>query len=457
MMNTEQSAIIGKSRLSAGKKIFFSLLVAFVGLLIVLTALEVFYRITAAPQKEKLKEVFKRVNQRPLMIDPKLGMIFKPYVETTLSNGTEYSVTQRSNRYGFLDRDRDWTQKDANTYRILLLGDSYVEACQVEIKNKVHVLLEEKLNASLSGKKKIETVALGFSGMGTCNELAFYENLGRQFKADLVVLLFILNDYANNSPALQAINEGWHPLKAPRYFLELDHTKNTVVQLPIQTDYQKYGIPVKIPPPVPEPEGIQFLDSWLSSSKAYGHYRGSIRHAMLGGEEQARVDDVFTQRIKFLQKDSFFGPKLKDWNYPDDFDMNIMFYSDTMPQVFTEALQLTDVALQILQQSCKRDGASLLVCAGHFLTTSKTSRVYANRTFTPSKALQRLKETTAKRQIPLLDLYEVFTSRGDIQDVTWKEDGHWNLNGHAWAAEGLAEFLSTQKWFQDKIEPSAKK
>ncbi|PYQ23833.1 MAG: hypothetical protein DMF81_07510 [Acidobacteria bacterium] len=51
------------------------------------------------------------------------------------------------NSHGFRDYERTW-EKPPNTYRILVLGDSYVEAFQVPLERAFPALLEVRLNAA---------------------------------------------------------------------------------------------------------------------------------------------------------------------------------------------------------------------------------------------------------------------------------------------------------------------
>ena len=421
------------------KKALFIFLALGIFSLIPLILVEVGMRILAEPKPEKLYE---DVNQRPVTFSDDLGMVFAPRQKTTRSNGYDYHVTQFTNNFGFLDKDRK-LEKEEGTFRILVLGDSYVEAVQVGVPQKFHSLLEGFLNNS-TPPKKVECIALGFSGMGTSNQLLFYENLGRKFKADLVVYLFIANDFWNNSPTIHGICEGWHPAKGPRFFLELDHNTNNIVTFPPARDYSRYMIPTSpVPKMVNKPLPTDALLSW---SMLYQESRSTLKNYFQQSERESIIDSLMTQRIKFLRKnDKFFGPKLEGWNYPDDLSPQAMFYAESMPRVFNEALNLTDIALKRLKSKVERDGAQLIMATGPFCTDLKMTGEKKGRKVSPTKLSDRIQTLATKNEIPLINLYENFLKHGEIKETRWPRDGHFNLKGHRLTALALRDHILENK------------
>ena len=156
----------------------------------------------------------------PTIFDRRVGLILKPGSEMQSTNYSDYSLTQRANSLGFLDREPRGA-KEPRAFRILALGDSFVEAQQVPIAEKFHVLLEGMLTKRFP-ERRFETEALGRSGVGTAAELAYYETFGRSFRPDLVVLVFVPNDFSDNSPLLGSIYYGWQPEHPPWPLFEAD-------------------------------------------------------------------------------------------------------------------------------------------------------------------------------------------------------------------------------------------
>ncbi|MCB0210577.1 MAG: SGNH/GDSL hydrolase family protein [Anaerolineae bacterium] len=103
------------------------------------------------------------------------------------------------NSQGMHDTEHPLT-KPANTYRIMLLGDSFVEARQVIETETAHQILEDLLNKSGS-EKQYSVISAGVPAWGTGQQLLYYRSQGRQFQPDLVVLMVYLgNDITDNLP-----------------------------------------------------------------------------------------------------------------------------------------------------------------------------------------------------------------------------------------------------------------
>jgi len=90
-------------------------------------------------------------------------------------------------------------EKDAGTFRILVLGDSFCEAIGLPLEEAFHKRLEKKLNDKVKGPK-VEVINTGVSGFGTDNELLFCIHEGYKYDPDLVLLVFnVGNDISDNS------------------------------------------------------------------------------------------------------------------------------------------------------------------------------------------------------------------------------------------------------------------
>ncbi len=162
-------------------------------------------------------EGYQRFNGRfaniawPSRVDPVAGMIFEPNAEVRWTNHLDFWAAERTNSLGFLDSE-PIIPKPPDRFRVLLVGDSFVEAAQVRIADKLQSILATKLQSRL-GKDKVDVVAFGFSGTGQANQLSFYEKYGKAVAPNLVILLLVANDFANNSPILEAVRNGWAPYR----------------------------------------------------------------------------------------------------------------------------------------------------------------------------------------------------------------------------------------------------
>lgn len=99
--------------------------------------------------------------------------------------------------------------KPRGVYRIAVLGDSVVEAFQVDMKAAFWWQLRDTLRAcpALRGRE-VETIAFGVSGYGTAQNALLLESTAIRYQPDLVLLAFAPNDIRDNSAPLQTDNAG---------------------------------------------------------------------------------------------------------------------------------------------------------------------------------------------------------------------------------------------------------
>lgn len=114
---------------------------------------------------------------------------------------TEGLAYVKVNTKGLRDREHAY-EKKSDTYRVIILGDSFMEAVQVPFEKSFPALLEEKLN-SRSSARHFEIINLSMSNFGTTQEYLYFKNEGIKYNPDLVILAFYINDIANNSYKLQ--------------------------------------------------------------------------------------------------------------------------------------------------------------------------------------------------------------------------------------------------------------
>ena len=134
--------------------------------------------------------------------DENRGYSYRPGLQWVHS--TEGRAKVRINAHGFRDSEHP-CRKPANTVRIAVLGDSYVDALQVAQNRRFTEVLEQELHANdaFSGQR-VEVLNFGTAGYGTAQEFMTLRNGVWQFQPDIVVLAFLTgNDIRNNSEALE--------------------------------------------------------------------------------------------------------------------------------------------------------------------------------------------------------------------------------------------------------------
>jgi hypothetical protein len=117
--------------------------------------------------------------------------------------GARYRWTQEGFSQGRINaagwRDRDYAErKPPGTTRILFCGDSYVAALEVPLDSTFHKRLERALNADAAAGRRYEVMGLGRGGLGTAQEYLAYRKWGARYDPDVVAVLFVLNDWADN-------------------------------------------------------------------------------------------------------------------------------------------------------------------------------------------------------------------------------------------------------------------
>jgi hypothetical protein len=156
------------------KNIFFSLFI----FLIFLSCLEILLRTT---------HIF---NAAVSWSEPDhiLGWKFTPGRRYWSKKENDHPITGRINSYGW--RDKEWSiKKPINNYRIAILGDSFIEAFQVETDRTFLALTEHQLNNNQHNK--VELMNFGQSGFTQTEETLVLKKYVVEFSPDMAVLFFV--------------------------------------------------------------------------------------------------------------------------------------------------------------------------------------------------------------------------------------------------------------------------
>jgi lysophospholipase L1-like esterase len=119
--------------------------------------------------------------------DPLLFYRNIPEAEYWYFKENDHPIKGKFNAYGW--RDKEWSiKKPLNTYRIAVLGDSFVESLQVEADRNFLSLAEKQLRQN--SRMKVELMNFGRSGFTQTEELLILKNQILQFSPDMVILFF---------------------------------------------------------------------------------------------------------------------------------------------------------------------------------------------------------------------------------------------------------------------------
>jgi hypothetical protein len=314
--------------------------------------------------------------------------------ETTQRAVTEnYDVTFRTNALGFNDRDHPLARPPGG-FRVLLLGDSFVEGMQVPPERHLARLLEEQAARDDSA---LDVVAMASSGWGQAHELATYEVVGRAFDPDLVVAFFCANDVWNNLVGVEG-EDGPAIYELAADGSLVSNLEGAPERVPQPAAYRKHERPPRFP-------GLRVARRMLRGAfrLATGDARGAARAAALN--ELPAV-----QRPEGLRGPRGVRPE---------------------QQLLFEAL-----VAEMKRRIVDRDGHALL-----------SVTVSGNLVHEPTRAYERLKawvaDTFAREGVDNVDLDALFRERArrEQRRPHWETDAHWNETGHAWVADALYERL----------------
>ena len=138
------------------------------------------------------------------------------------------------NRYGWYYPNFKFKE---NSKRILLIGDSFIDALQVHPKDNVGVKLEELLNANANATPSTEVLSLGISGTGPAQYYHILRYGARYYHpSEAIVFICLANDFRNVTYKL-------HTSQPPENYIYyiIDQNNNLVLDphsAPVLTSFQ---------------------------------------------------------------------------------------------------------------------------------------------------------------------------------------------------------------------------
>ena len=364
---------------------------------------------------------------------PGVGPMFVPGSATRLTDGQFFWTTSTVNALGFVDRPPP-PEVAAPGCRVTVIGDSFVVARQIPIADKFHVRLEA-LAATALPHLRVKTAAFGLPSTGQINQLPLYDNFARAPRPRVVVLVFVANDFADNSPTLQALSEGTHP-RRQRWLAAARAEDGGILLRPPVADYADTSRFA------PEEASLfhQYL-GWLPAT-----LRNPLRRLVRGSWFVQRLYRPLwrSAAIDRMKRADLLDSRvdLRDWrSYPQLLEARPItqadlagraFAADALAPIYEEAMAFTGFAFDQFQARAERDGARLLILASH------NTRLHGERVHA------RLAALAAARGIPVIDQHDYIVRQGASPqtDAHWPTDGHWNAAGHQWAAEAVLEHLT---------------
>lgn len=297
---------------------------------------------------------------------------------TVLSSCFENKVS--INNIGFYGHDAV-TTKAQNVYRIAIIGSSFVEGLQVPLKQHFATLLEQRLN-NLSSAFRFEVIPFGFSGNGTYLDILYYKNYVTSFKPDLVLDLTTEYEVSRNAPSA---------VYPPRF----DQQGNLILQLPIQASNPS----------------IVFIKNIVRRSKLVMNLYNRCLIVLDRWKAFARSPHLFSEHAPEAAQHIISPVTTPDSSW-----------------------KIEETLLSTFQDMVEKNGAKFLLVSWETPYSRADGQEHLK---------ERLQTITSAHKIDYLNLVPAIIQHEQSENLeaTWQCDGHWNQNGHAWAAEEIANYL----------------
>ena len=300
----------------------------------------------------------------------------------------------------------------AGTFRIALLGDSFIEAFEVPFQETVGEVLERRLTA-LRGAP-VEVLNFGVGGYGTTQQLLTLQHEVWKYSPDLVLLAVTTgNDIADN----------YRPLKGA------DNVPYHVFQ------------------------GADLvLDSTFLRSTAY-RSRAAWTRRMLGVVQHSRLAQLGNRARRLRRKEArqetnAAGAPGSEVGLRDEVHL-----PPTTPD-WQEAWRVTEGVLRLMHDECRGKGtpfAIVTLTRGIQVTPVREKKetflrqLGAKDLYYPER---RLAEFGKREGIPMLHLAPVMAAQAEERQVYFHAHqdslgiGHWSKEGHQAAGELIAPWLA---------------
>jgi lysophospholipase L1-like esterase len=305
----------------------------------------------------------------------------------------------RINNAGWNSAHDYQAQKPADTLRIALIGDSFVEALQVDYADEtVSAQVEARLN---SPQRPTEVYSFGVSGSPLSNYLQLMRYVAAQYPPDIYVVVIVENDFAASFAG---------SLRIPHF-------------LQVQRDPLTQQI-VEIAPTNPN------LRPWRTIARRSALVRYTYYNLNIVNLEalQLRLGLKTTQQTSLNFADSSLQAPSEAYLA----DMSAML-EYVLGQMQTVAQERPVLLVMDAPRRAYYDGLSVAEIEGH-----------------PSYQNQlRLRQSAQALTLPLLELYPIFqadfATNGEYLDF-YPHDAHWNGRGHRLVAQAIADFLQESGW-----------
>ena len=303
-------------------------------------------------------------------VDPTVGWYHNSNVSSVQKlEGHSYQLSYNSHGYRVPEHSYE---NPTGTKRVVVLGDSFVDGSEVDDKETWTWHLQDHLG-------DVEVINLGVYSYSTAQELITLEKKGFRYNPDLVILVTMTNDFANN---LQNFSN-YGP--APRYVLANDSIELQTTDHP---DAQRNFRAINLPLPA-----RNFLHE---KSKVYYLLNFYVYQKLI----RKRIVDIYTNQKRLL----------------NDSDRHELYIR--IVQRIKSMCDKYNTDFKVVFVYMKRD-------------VLKDQSSHIKSTIVKLKAMG----------IDVIDMYKVLRDQelGSDKSLYYQHNMHWNARGHQFVAETLLQ------------------
>lgn len=334
----------------------------------------------------------------------------------------------RFNSLGLRENREIPLKKPKGEFRVLLLGDSYIEARQVRYKETLAQVLESRLREASpgAGLSRYVVINAGVSSYCPSLEYLYLRERGLQLAPDLVLLYFTFNDVTDDFKIEQTLkrDEAGVPIAAPPHRALAGSAprgnpgllRGSRLLKILSLQLQAWRFRRTMGPPDPERARGIYAPFWFRNSTTIHENPLAVFRSKYGDEERQAWDITagHIHRIAELLKERSIPMALIAIPMPAQVSANQWRVGKVKWGLKQDAV-VQSVAMQdILRSLAKRDG------------------------------------------IPFLDLLPPFRKAAE-QKLFWDYDGHWTVEGNLLAAESTLAFLRESRLLPESEAQAAGK
>jgi hypothetical protein len=324
----------------------------------------------------------------------------------------EFTTHVRTNSRGQRGSEID-AQRDPRTFRVLVLGDSFVEAVQVGEHERFIARLAEQL--SRRSGRPVEVIDGGCGGWGQAQQLLYLEHEGWALEPDLVlVAVYLGNDVSNNS-------------------VEIELDGNLDLALKPYFDVGADGRLTRLEPRPPAPTLLESIGLYLRArSAAYNFLESGVLQKLGLDRQWARLRDL--DALVELRR--------------TDLEIHMVEVAPRWERAWaiTEAL-LTEMKRRATARDTKL--AVVAIPTLHQVVEAKWQEMAGTDDgqaagVNVDHPYRMLQQAARRGGINILNLAPAMRNavknRGEMP--YFDRDEHWNARGHAIAASAIADFVT---------------